>query len=326
MSVETLSRQYELLSKEQKDKYTEEIELYKQGRAKVGPLEGTKNSQNEMIDRLATCARTFNNIVENEPPATHQYNVSGIGGPRHDPLFWYCLGMNHCNTNYVWGPGFGFHHHHHGEFGIGGGGCGGGCGGGNGDGALIAVVLAVLAIDIVALVGGACWIGHDSNKASEANTRRDDFHAIAKELTEHQERLSKEVEDAFKEVGTCLKNIGDREANKCTAHAVGTGFVAISLVGVVHLTVTAIAYGILQSCTASAGVLKAMAFCSFSFSPPFLIALATIAAVGLLIYSVNCYNHRNKAEEDKMDAYLGLRQLTIIRHHFLPKPSAPPAS
>lgn len=284
-----------------------------------------------LISQLATCAMTFEGITPTPRDNQNQVNVPAQQAYAHnhyhvhhqgsDPLFWYMLGRHSHPVNYGWNQRYVYYYPAYQSndwFNV------------NlnlnfgapardrdqedkeKDSAAAVVVglvaAAVVLADVAALAGGTYWTVMKSMEAHDANTRQSDLKMIADNFRQVTEGKSHDQEAVLKTIATHVENIGNREAKARNIEAVGTAFAATALVGTVHIIISAIAFFILSSyvtATSSAALLNAVAVFSFSCSPPILIAVAIIAAVGITLYAIHWSSSEQKIIDDRTDAEAG---------------------
>lgn len=201
--------------------------------------------------------------------------------------------------------------------------------------AVALLAITVLLADVAAAVT-AVFVTKDAfEEAAAARGQELNFNRIAKNLTDlsnasvsindRRPYFSPAIQENLRQIGSNLKEIGHRAAVCSRVRAIGVGFLAAASVGGVHLLVSAIACAIISGSelAATATGISALAMFSSSFSPPCLIALATIAAIGgLLHFALQRYN---KDAKDRVNAQQGLENVELLMSHVLADaaPSAP---
>lgn len=193
--------------------------------------------------------------------------------------------------------------------------------------------------DVIATVAATYVTVIAVKQAVDANTQKQKFKQIAQSLQPTVAHLGQSIDDPtlhLQEIGRSLKAIGDREAKCSKYRAISVAALATAGVGAVHVACSAIACSIITgsaSLSVSSVGMAALAFFSASCAPPVLIAIATIGAIGTVIYlALQIYNKKAK---DTRDAQEGLRHLSALTELALNQappaynyvePSAPPMS
>lgn len=296
---------------------------------------GSKAHVENLVQKLAVSARKFFEVSGNQPAAAQeprpapQYSVrsSALSSPSihfaNDPFFWYMLGRSH-EASYR--PAYGSRGCCQPSYGPS---SGSSCcptrrnGGGtsedkdSGKALLGLAVIGVALIDLAAIAGGVFWIAYDSVQAANANAKKTEFREIAQTLKGDHEGLNKETVEALRGIGENLDSLGTREAKYRTVRAVGTGFASVGAMGIVHTIFSLMAMAAIPAA-------KTVAFFAVCTTPPFLIALSIIAAVGVLIYVAVYLDNRKKTAQDRANAQQGLTLLQELprRFHSQPEPGA----
>jgi flagellar basal body-associated protein FliL len=200
---------------------------------------------------------------------------------------------------------------------------------------LMAMCLALA--DIIATVAAIYVTVIAVKQANDASTQKNKFNQIAHAMqptVTFTGQLQDDPTPHLQAIGKNLKEIGNREAKCSKYRAISIACLATAGVGAVHVACSAIACAIITgsaSLSASSSGIAALAFFSASCAPPVLLAVATIAAVGTVIYlALQVYNKKAKDRLNAQDGLAHLNALTQLALNQAPPaynyvtPSAPP--
>ena len=191
--------------------------------------------------------------------------------------------------------------------------------------------------DIVAAVAAIYVTAIAVKQASDASKQKNRFNQIAHSIQLNIPYSGNSQDDPtihLQEIGRNLKEIGNREARCSKYRAISVAVLATAGVGAVHVACSAIACTIITgsaSLSASASGIAALAFFSASCAPPVLLAVGTIAAVGIVIYiALQAYDKQAKDRHNAQAGLVHLNALTQLALNQAPPaynyvaPSAPP--
>lgn len=181
--------------------------------------------------------------------------------------------------------------------------------------AVCMLFVAAFLADVAAAVTAAVVTNDAVQHARNAKGQETKFNRIGQDLTNltRRNRTDSNIHANLQNIAKNLKEIGHREAVCSKIKAISVAFLATASVGAVHLLISAIARAIISgtaSLATSASGISALAFFSASFAPPCLIALATIASIGGLIYYT--LQRYNKDAKDQINADRGLEHMGLL--------------
>lgn len=293
----------------------------------------------EIINALKGSAEVFAKVAlsAEPPPSLRQRNVSDYNYTlptfSNDPFFWYWLGRMDSQSRYQ------YHHpvsYPSVAMSADRTGCCGSCNQEcKGEVVVVLAIAFVVLSDIVAFVTGAYYTASAAKEAYKTSNQAEKHRALANTLNTITDEIPCVEGDGTKfqisQIGERLTTISNRMVQDKTREAVYTAILSIAGLALTHAIVSGIAVSIISSSAAALATtsgVNAIAFFSFCYSPPILVVIATISALGIALYVVSNRNqelHSRKNVQDAQDGLMYLRALARkaeIEPRQVPDPSS----